>query len=1317
MKLWKRILSCFLSFAVAVTMMCGLFVVEALAANAITISPQQALDWITSDDKKDLDYECVQYVNHYIKHLCGSDIYCETPNWLVNNQYVISGYPLSLIKGVDAQQGDIIIWTGGNAGHIAIYDHDYAWYDYNSVSHHAFGAHNTYYKYLGDSYSYWGVLRPQWNTAPADTTPPVVSNQAIADTSTTSSRGFTATCLVSDNVGVTAVQLGVWNNTNTDIDHAHWYDATIYRGSPDSARVNVPLSDFGNADGTYYANFWVYDAAGNNICIPAPLSITYTTAPVVTNVSRCDISPILAQTYTGSAITPNIAVTNGPVPLTKGTDYTVSYSNNVNAGTATVTITGKGNYTGTKTTTFKISPKDAQNLSISSISNQNYTGSAITPSITVKDGSKTLSQGTDYSVSYSNNVNAGTATVTVTGKGNYSGSKITTFTIAARSASDFSISSIASQTYTGSQICPAVTVKYGSKTLVNGTDYVVSYSNNVNVGTATVTVTGRGSYSGSKNASFKITAKDIKSANIPTIADQIYTGSAIKPAITVTDGNKTLVSGTDYTSTYSNNTKSGTATVTVSGKGNYTGTKTATFKIVAKAAGNFKISSIADQTYTGSEIKPSVIVKDGNTTLTKGTDYSVSYYNNTYVGSATAIVTGKGDYSGVSTVDFKIVPKNIKNTSILEIPDQTYTGRQVTPLVTVSDGRITLGENYDYTVSYSNNTNKGTAKVTVKGIGNYTGTVTTSFKIVADKEISDISAIFLPNKTTYNLNEKLDLTGGVILVVYSNGTSNEISMTDRNISSSGFDSSREGSCTVTLKYNGKSVKFVVSIIDNGVSDSDEDNDNDYAYDNIDDPDYSTDDDDAVLDDNYSYDSSKAISVYSLSISGSIEANDLNNAFRRIDTLKDKNAVYSISINEDIDIDSISFPKYAKQIYFMPSNGVIRTSATRLEPKTDLEINTKIVNSSGKSFDIIMPANTTITIGNSANIKIKNLKGTSSTSLFVRKSIEVNNLTDFKKVVTYSSYMDNVSGVFEETDVILTITGKATGIKYLSGILKIKGYGSNHPVKITNVATAEILLTKGSNNTVAPVTIKNITGGLSVTVINSKGKKVALKSGLCVAKTNGDNDISSMIHVLNKDKSGKMLVAAQSNRKIYATNDYSIGYDTSLLNTDQEDNVFISTLDGFSAYAPNLKSAFNIIEKQKWKCEYSIELIKDLNEDNIVFPKNAISLFITGNGKLTTSATTLKPNCSLFIDTAIVNKNNKAISISMPSDTALTVGVNSKILLGTVTGNKTATLTVYKDTTVNNIKLFKKVEVSDIATLYVKEKMSNIGALSGNIKMK
>ena len=109
MKLWKRILSCFLSFAVAVTMMCGLFVVEALAANAITISPQQALDWITSDDKKDLDYECVQYVNHYIKHLCGSDIYCETPNWLVNNQYVISGYPLSLIKGVDAQQGDIII--------------------------------------------------------------------------------------------------------------------------------------------------------------------------------------------------------------------------------------------------------------------------------------------------------------------------------------------------------------------------------------------------------------------------------------------------------------------------------------------------------------------------------------------------------------------------------------------------------------------------------------------------------------------------------------------------------------------------------------------------------------------------------------------------------------------------------------------------------------------------------------------------------------------------------------------------------------------------------------------------------------------------------------------------------------------------------------------------------------------------------------------------------------------------------------------------------------------------------------------------------
>jgi len=115
--------------------------------------------------------------------------------------------------------------------------------------------------------------------------------------------------------------------------------------------------------------------------------------------------------------------------LLETTDYTVAYSNNTNAGNATVTVNGVGNYTGTKTANFTISPK-VITFTVDEIPAQTYTGSAITPTVTVKDGSTTLTLSTHYTVSYNNNTNAGTANVTITGAGNYAGSTGSkTFTI------------------------------------------------------------------------------------------------------------------------------------------------------------------------------------------------------------------------------------------------------------------------------------------------------------------------------------------------------------------------------------------------------------------------------------------------------------------------------------------------------------------------------------------------------------------------------------------------------------------------------------------------------------------------------------------------------------------------------------------------------------------------------------------------------------------------------------------------------------------------------------------------------------------------
>ena len=132
-----------------------------------------------------------------------------------------------------------------------------------------------------------------------------------------------------------------------------------------------------------------------------------------------------------------------------------------------------------------------------------YDGKAKKPGVTVKLNGKALKNGTDYIVSYSNNTKVGTATVKITGKGNYTGSISKTFKIK-NNFKKATISGISNKSYTGKNITQSITVKYNGKTLKNGTDYTVSYSNNKSIGTATVKVTGKGSYAGTITKTFKI---------------------------------------------------------------------------------------------------------------------------------------------------------------------------------------------------------------------------------------------------------------------------------------------------------------------------------------------------------------------------------------------------------------------------------------------------------------------------------------------------------------------------------------------------------------------------------------------------------------------------------------------------------------------------------------------------------------------------------------------------------------------------------------------------------------------------------------------
>ena len=132
-----------------------------------------------------------------------------------------------------------------------------------------------------------------------------------------------------------------------------------------------------------------------------------------------------------------------------------------------------------------------------------YDGKAKKPGVMVKLNGKTLKNGTDYTVSYSNNIKVGTAKVTITGKGNYTGSVSKTFSIK-NNFKKATVSGISTKAFTGKNITQSITVKYNGKTLKNGTDYTVSYSNNKKIGTATVKIAGKGSYTGTVTKTFKI---------------------------------------------------------------------------------------------------------------------------------------------------------------------------------------------------------------------------------------------------------------------------------------------------------------------------------------------------------------------------------------------------------------------------------------------------------------------------------------------------------------------------------------------------------------------------------------------------------------------------------------------------------------------------------------------------------------------------------------------------------------------------------------------------------------------------------------------
>ena|GEM_PF-2505730 len=318
------------------------------------------------------------------------------------------------------------------------------------------------------------------------------------------------------------------------------------------------------------------------------------TAAELRSFDECTIKlAATSYTYNGTARKPAVTITCAGKTLVSGTDYSIAYSDNKNAGTAKITILGLGDTTGGIIKTFKINKLDLSNSnSLMKVTipyaSYTYRGRGIKPTVTVKyDGTKLTTA--DYTVTFSNNTNVGTATIKVTAKGsNTTGTFTRTFTVKplALTNSNLKVSiPYASYTYRGRGIKPSVTVKYGSSDKLPTSDYTITYSNNTNVGTAYITVKAKSSnLTGSYKRTFTVKKLNFTSdshlkVTIP-YAFYSYTGSAIKPAVTVKYGSSDKLTTADYKVTYSNNTRVGTATIKVTAKGsNTTGSYSRTFTV------------------------------------------------------------------------------------------------------------------------------------------------------------------------------------------------------------------------------------------------------------------------------------------------------------------------------------------------------------------------------------------------------------------------------------------------------------------------------------------------------------------------------------------------------------------------------------------------------------------------------------------------------------------------------------------------------------------------------------------------------------------
>ena len=314
----------------------------------------------------------------------------------------------------------------------------------------------------------------------------------------------------------------------------------------------------------------------------------------------CSLKPSGAMCYSNGVVIPKDQLKDFKWNSSSSTVLRINDDNTITAVKAgqaalTVSVTYEGTTYTSKTTLYvNVSKIDINDPAIKcSVPECYYSIGTVHPEPKLTYNGTVLKAGTDYEITgYSDNQDVTTnAVIHIMGKGNFTGNRDITFKISKRDINDCDIVELSDAEYTGSTVTPKIRITVNGMELTKGKHYKLSTDSYL-PGTRKLTITGIGSFTGTRTVSFKIKKKSVSSLTIDPIPDQIFTGSEIKPSVTVKHGSIELVENKDYTLTYSNNTNvTSDASVVITGKGNYTGTKTIKFSIVTAADFTWKNDS------------------------------------------------------------------------------------------------------------------------------------------------------------------------------------------------------------------------------------------------------------------------------------------------------------------------------------------------------------------------------------------------------------------------------------------------------------------------------------------------------------------------------------------------------------------------------------------------------------------------------------------------------------------------------------------------------------------------------------------------------